>query len=68
MSNSDGRLNQETLLQIMLQAYQLGMQKKEIDSRMIIDSLTTALKPYFPQEEQVGRATLSTRSQQEAIG
>jgi hypothetical protein len=68
MSNSVRGLNQEILLQIMLSAYQLGIQKKEIDHRMIIDRLTDELKPYFPQEEHVGRITRNKRSQQEAIG
>lgn len=69
MSSLEPKLNQDTLLQIMLQACQLGNQTKEINSRMIIDRLTHELKPYFPTREKgTGTVTRGNRTQQEAIG
>jgi len=50
MSTSKRELNQEILLEIMLQAYQLGVQRKDINLGMMIDTLTYELKPYFEQE------------------
>jgi len=68
MSRLEPKLNQDTLLRIMLQACQLGNQTKEINSRMMIDRLTDDLKPYFPTRENTGLVTHSNRTQQEAIG
>lgn len=68
MSRLEPKLNQDTLLRIMLQACQLGNQTKEINSRMIIDRLTDELKPYFPTRENTGPVRHSNRTQQEAIG
>ncbi|WNC16209.1 hypothetical protein [Brevibacillus brevis] len=52
MNASKRELNQEILLEIMLQAYQLGVQRKDIDLGMMIDTLTYELKPYFEHEFQ----------------
>ncbi|MFD2369029.1 hypothetical protein ACFSO0_03400 [Brevibacillus sp. GCM10020057] len=52
MSTSKRELNQEILLEIMLQAYQLGVQRKDINLGMMIDTLTYELKPYFEHEHR----------------
>lgn len=66
MSSTDQQLNQEILLRIMLQAYQMGVQKEDIDSRMVIDRLAYELKPYFQQE--IGRVETGKRNRKEAAG
>ncbi|WP_411503689.1 hypothetical protein [Brevibacillus centrosporus] len=53
MSTSNRTLNQEVLLEIMLQAYQLGVQRKDINLGMMIDNLTYELKPYFEHDVQL---------------
>ncbi|MGN7470801.1 hypothetical protein [Brevibacillus sp. SAFN-007a] len=55
MSTSKRELNQEILLEIMLQAYRLGVQRKDVDVNMMIDTLTDELKPYFEQQGQLAR-------------
>ncbi|MGG1660094.1 hypothetical protein [Brevibacillus sp. NRS-1366] len=54
MSTSKRTLNQEILLEIMLQAYQLGVQRKDIDLGMMIDTLTYELKPYLEVQVEQG--------------
>ncbi|GED68296.1 hypothetical protein BRE01_19980 [Brevibacillus reuszeri] len=55
MSTSNRTLNQEILLEIMLQAYQLGVQRKDVDVDMMINTLTYELKPYLEGQVQQGR-------------
>lgn len=69
MGTSEPRLSQEILLGIMLQAYQLGTQRKDMDSRTMIDRLTQELRPYFSQEEPLNESTHpNKRGRQEAAG
>lgn len=51
MGTSNRTLNQEILLEIMLQAYQLGVQRKDMNLGMMIDTLTYELKPYFEHDQ-----------------
>jgi hypothetical protein len=53
MSTSNRTLNQEILLEIMQKAYQLGVQRKDINLGMMIDTLTCELKPYFEHDIQL---------------
>lgn len=67
MSTKDQGLNQEILLRIMLQAYQLGVQQKDIDLGTMIDTLTYALKPYVqPAPGQQGGTDHNRRKRKEA--
>lgn len=68
MSTSNRTLNQEILLDIMLQAYQLGVQRKDINLGMMIDTLTYELKPYFEQEIQLRAFRESELDGTEGIG
>ena len=69
MGMPDSRLNQEILLAIMLEAYQLGTQSADIGPRTIIDRLARDLKPYFSREERTGDSTQAgTSDRQEAAG
>ncbi|MGG4440068.1 hypothetical protein [Brevibacillus fortis] len=68
MNTSKRTLNQEVLLEIMLQAYQLGVQRKDIDLSMMIDTLTYELKPYFDQQIQQGQLAKGELTKKEAIG
>ncbi|MFG0212001.1 hypothetical protein ACFU8X_02790 [Brevibacillus porteri] len=68
MNTSKRTLNQEKLLEIMLQAYQLGVQRKDIDLTMMIDTLTYELKPYFDQQIQKGQIAKGELTKTEAIG
>lgn len=54
MSTSNRTLSQEILLDIMLQAYQLGVQRKDIDLGMMINTLTYELKPYLKAQVEQG--------------
>ncbi len=68
MNTSKRTLNQEKLLEIMLQAYQLGVQRKDIDLTMMIDTLTYELKPYFDQQIHQGQLAKGELTKTEAIG
>ncbi|MDF2681364.1 MAG: hypothetical protein K0R47_2554 [Brevibacillus sp.] len=68
MSTSNRTLNQEILLEIMLQAYQLGVQRKDINLGMMIDTLTYELKPYFEREIQLRAYRESELDGTEGIG
>ncbi|MGZ0052421.1 hypothetical protein [Brevibacillus gelatini] len=68
MSTSKRELNQEILLKIMLQAYQLGVQRKDVDLNMMIHTLTDELKPYFEQQIQQGQFAASRLAGVEATG
>ncbi|EJL43515.1 hypothetical protein BAG01nite_16530 [Brevibacillus agri] len=68
MSTSKRELNQEILLEIMLQAYQLGVQRKDVDLNMMIHTLTDELKPYFEQQIQQGQHASNRLARVEATG
>lgn len=68
MNTSQRTLNQEILLEIMLQAYQLGVQRKDMNLNMMIHTLTYELKPYFEQQIQQGQLAKGELTQTEAIG
>ncbi|MDH6348245.1 hypothetical protein M2298_000177 [Brevibacillus sp. 1238] len=68
MSTSKPELNQEVLLAIMLQAYQLGVQRKDVDLNMMIHTLTYELKPYLEPQIQQGPLASSQGAKVEATG